>query len=120
MLPFIGGYLAGQRMKTKAAGMSASANSFASDLKGVGEDEQRMERMVVLVEAMWEILKTHGHTDADLEAQVNAIHERREAAKGQVGGQPCPSCKARIAAGQSKCQICGKEIEIEPDPLAGL
>lgn len=120
MLPFIGGYLAGQRMKTKAAGMAASANAFSAEMRTAGEDEQRMERLVVLVEAMWEILKTHGHTDAELEAQIAGVLERREAARTQVGGLPCPSCNARIAAGQSRCQICGQEIDVEPDPLAGL
>ena len=120
MIPFIGGYLAGARTKSRAAGMAASARTFSSDIQAMGADEERMERLVLVVEAMWEILKREGYTDEDLDAQISAVVERREAGRAALKGQTCPSCQARIAGGQDHCQICGYQVEVEADPLGNL
>jgi hypothetical protein len=120
MLPFIGGYLAGQRTKTKMAGMAASANAFASDLRTAGIEDQRVERLVVVVEAMWELLKRHGYTDGDLGSEIDNVIARKEQAKTSLSGRPCPECSSRISTGTSRCQICGFELDLQPDPMAGL
>lgn len=100
--------------------MAASAAAFASDLRTMGEDDQRTERLVTVVEALWEILKGQGHGDAELEAAIEAVVARREAARSALTGRLCPECDARISKGMSRCQICGFEVEAEPDPLGGL
>jgi hypothetical protein len=120
MLPFIGGYVAGARAKTRAAAMGMSAQAFEIDLRTMGENDERAERLTLVVEAMWEILKREGYTDADLEAEIDSVKARRDAGAVAAKGQPCPKCGARIAGGRSMCQYCGYEVEAVPDPVGSL
>ncbi|HEY5651193.1 MAG TPA: hypothetical protein VIW46_07060 [Acidimicrobiia bacterium] len=120
MLPFIGGYVAGARAKTRATGMGISAQAFEIDLRATGEDAERAERLTLVVEAMWEILKREGYTDADLDAEIMSVKERRDAGAVAAKGQPCPKCGARIAGGRSMCQYCGHHIEPVPDPIGSV
>jgi hypothetical protein len=120
MIPFVGGYVAGARAKTRATAMGMSAHAFEIDLRTAGEQDERIERLTVVVEAMWEILKRAGYTDADLENEINAVMARRDEGVAAAKGQPCPACGARIAGGKDMCQICGQHVDVEPNPLGGL
>jgi DNA-directed RNA polymerase subunit RPC12/RpoP len=120
MIPFVGGYVAGARAKTRAAAMGMSAHAFEIDLRTMGEHDERTERLTLVVEAMWEILKREGYTDADLENEINAVMARRDEGAAAAKGQPCPECGARIAGGKDMCQYCGHHVAAEPNPLAGL
>ena len=120
MIPFVGGYVAGARAKTRATAMGISAQAFDIDLRTMGEQDERAERLTVVVEAMWEILKREGYTDADLEAEINSVIARRDGGAAAATGQPCPECGARIVAGKDMCQYCGHHVEVQPNPLAGL
>lgn len=120
MIPFVGGYVAGARAKTRATAMGISAHAFEIDLRTMGEQDERAERLTLVVEAMWEILKREGYTDADLENEINAVMARRDEAAASANGQPCPDCGARIAAGRDMCQYCGRHVEVESNPLGGL
>ena len=120
MIPFVGGYVAGARAKTRATAMGMSADAFEIDLRTMGEQDERTERLTLVVEAMWEILKREGYTDADLESEINSVIARRDEGAAAAKGQPCPECGARIAGGKDMCQICGHLVESEPNPLGGL
>ncbi len=120
MIPFVGGYVAGARAKTRATAMGMSAHAFEIDLRTMGEQDERTERLTLVVEAMWEILKREGYTDADLESEINSVMARRDEGAAAAKGQPCPECGARIAGGKDMCQICGHHVEAEPHPLDGL
>ncbi|NNE96100.1 MAG: hypothetical protein HKN24_08745 [Acidimicrobiales bacterium] len=120
MIPFVGGYVAGARAKTRATAMGISAHAFEIDLRTMGEQDERAERLTLVVEAMWEILKRDGYTDADLENEIDAVMARRAEAAASAKGQPCPECGARIAAGRDMCQYCGRHVPVEPNPLGRL
>ena len=120
MIPFVGGYVAGAKAKTRATAMGISAHAFEIDLRTMGEADDRSERLTLVVEAMWEILKREGYTDADLENEINAVIARRDEGAAAAKGQPCPECGARIAGGKDMCQICGHHVAVEPDPLGSL
>ena len=120
MIPFVGGYVAGARAKTRATAMGMSAHAFEIDLRTMGEQDERTERLTLVVEAMWEILKREGYTDADLENEISSMRARRDEGAAVAKGQPCPECGARIAGGKDMCQICGHHVEAEPHPLGGL
>jgi hypothetical protein len=99
--------------------MGMSAQAFEIDLRTMGEQDERTERLTLVVEAMWEILKREGYTDADLENEIDAVTARRQEGVAAATGQPCPECGARIAGGRDMCQICGHHVEVEPNPLGG-
>jgi methionyl-tRNA synthetase len=120
MFPFIGGYVAGARAKTRATAMGISAQAFEIDLRTMGENDERAERLTLVVEAMWEILKREGYTDADLEAEITSVKERRDGDAVAAKGYPCPKCGARIAGGRNMCQYCGHHVEPVPDPIGSL
>ncbi len=120
MFPFIGGYVAGARAKTKATAMGMSAQAFEIDLRTAAENDGRAERLTLVVEAMWEILKREGYTDSDLEAEIASVRERRDAGAVAAKGQPCPKCGARIAGGRDMCQYCGHHVEAVPDPIGSV
>jgi len=120
MIPFVGGYVAGARAKTRATATGISATAFEIDLRTMGEHDERTERLTLVVEAMWEILKREGYTDADLENEISIVMARRDEGAASAKSQPCSECGARIAGGKDMCQYCGHHVEAEPDPLGGL
>lgn len=120
MIPFVGGYVAGARAKSRAAAVGISSHALEIDLRTIGEQDERSERLTLVVEAMWEILKREGYTDADLETEIDAVIARRDEGAAAAKGQPCPECGARIAGGRDMCQICGHHVQAVPDPLGGL
>lgn len=120
MIPFVGGYVAGARAKTRATAMGMSAHAFEIDLRTMGEQDERTERLTLVVEAMWEILKREGYTDTDLENEINSVTARRDEGAAAAKGQPCPECGARIAGGKDMCQICGHHVQVETNPINNL
>ncbi|MDH3539519.1 MAG: hypothetical protein OEP52_05965 [Acidimicrobiia bacterium] len=110
-MDFITGYVLGSRMLGKKIGMTASAASFSTgsasgDLHDVHE---RIDRVLMVIEAMWSLLEESGYTREQLVARI----EELDAADGRADGrstppaQPCPQCGAAINAGAAICQFCG-------------
>lgn len=114
MFSFVAGYLGGQRALAKAAAASASAEGIASSLAHdrVAELSERVDRMALLIEAMWELMDDR--SEQDLEAMIDEIVSRRAAAI-----TVCAECGSRVTTGP-RCQICGAATGTEPPALEGL
>lgn len=98
--------LMGHRMMAKAAAMpSMSSMSSLSVEQHIAELEQRIDRLVVLSEAMWEILSANGHTDEELMAKIEEIERR--AAESATRVISCRTCGARLLPADERCQTCG-------------
>jgi rubrerythrin len=81
----------------------------------VGELGDRVDRMALLVEAMWELLARDGHSEDELAQMIEEIVARRTAAS-----TVCRECGARVT-GSNRCQICGAETGAPgPPALEGL
>lgn len=72
--------------------------------------EDRIERLLLLADAMWELLSERaGVTDEELAAKVREIDAR----SGEVDGRRprtirrCTSCQAAVEHGRGTCAYCG-------------
>ena len=121
MLPMIAGYVMGSRAAGRAASMSVVANAMA--LPGAVADvdalDERIDRLLLVVEALWTLLKKAGHTDEELAAIIAQLDEMDGAADGRKSKAPttCSSCGSKVAAGLPRCQICGTATGYAPGPL---
>lgn len=85
----------------------------------VKELSRRVERLAILNQALWEILREKiGMTDADLEAKVGEVDMRDGVQDGSMTASAvrCPNCQRVCNARHKKCLYCGQLFEA---PLFG-
>lgn len=83
---------------------------FGQDRSRAWQVEDRIERLVLLVDAMWELLgERAGVTEAELVAKIAEIDGRDGSVdrRRTVAPHACPGCGAAIPNGRSTCQFCG-------------
>jgi hypothetical protein len=121
MLPLIGGYVMGRRTAAKVAGM-ASVSSSGSSLEAWAELDARVDRLLLVIEAVWSMLKDDGHTDEELAARIAEIDNSDGVADGRRTAPPatCRSCGSKVMAGIPRCQTCGTETGVAAGPLDGI
>jgi hypothetical protein len=123
MFNFVGGYVMGARQAGKVAGRSASAGTFAAASQSFKVDDvnDRLDRLVIVVEAMWSLLEESGHTKEQLDERIAAMDAADGATDGRVQRQKlrCPTCDSVVVEGTGRCQICGAEVG-EESPFAGI
>ncbi len=111
MLDFVLGYSAGQRSASRAASLarSAAAGDATINTNRIEDVNERVDRLAMIVRAMWSLLEEEGYRPEDLVARL----EELDLADGELDGQvrekavDCPSCKSKVAPGLSNCQFCG-------------
>lgn len=118
------GYTMGQRSAAQAAQFARSAgtaDAMTSHLRLIDVDE-RIDRVVLLVEAMWAVLREHGVSDEDLAARLMELDQSDGTMDGRRTPAPstCRSCGSKVAAGLRACQFCGTELPTEEDPFTSL
>ena len=112
-LQFISGYIMGSRNAARAAGMSASASQFSAQPQSkVLDIQDRLDRMTLVMEAMWSLMVEHGLSNEDLTKRI----EELDASDGAIDGRKvptaaeCPKCGAMVGRGAGHCQFCGHEM----------
>ena len=87
--------------------------------------EDRLDRLVLLTEAMWELLSQRfGLTVDDLVAHVREVDGRdgrydgRRAPRVAPERHRCSSCDAVVPAGAAACQFCGTPAPPSGDPFS--
>jgi hypothetical protein len=125
MFPLIAGYVMGQRNAARAAGMGVVANHMAGSgnaIEAWAELDARVDRLLLVIEAMWSMLKEQGLTDEQLATRIHEI----DSSDGVVDGRrviptvTCRSCGSQVMGGLPRCQICGTENGVVLGPLAGI
>ena len=120
-LNFIAGYVVGSRGASRAAGMAASAEQFSSRASSgrSGDLVARIDRLTLVVEAMWTMLEEDGRTEDDLIAKISELDQMDGNEDGVRIAPPrtCPSCKAKVGSTLRICQFCGADVG-DPDPFA--
>jgi hypothetical protein len=125
MIPMVAGYVMGTRASARAGAMSVLANHMTltgSAADAVAALDERVDRLLMVVEALWSLLREHGYTDEQLAARIaeldlaDGVADGRHAQKASV----CKSCDSKIPAGMLRCQICGTETGFVPGPLDGI
>jgi hypothetical protein len=124
MFPMIAGYVMGQRAAARAGAFSVvsdhmSAGGGAAALEALDE---RVDRLLLVVEAMWTLLREQGLTDEQLAARIAELDAADGAADGRrvAAAVTCRSCGSKVAAGLPRCQICGTETGAVRGPLDGI
>ena len=121
----IAGYVMGQRSAARAAGMSVVANHMlgsGSSLEALEELDARVDRLLLVLEAMWSMLKEQGLTDEQLAARIAEIDSSDGVADGRrmIPTVTCRSCGSKVMGGLPRCQICGTDTGAVVGPLAGI
>ena len=121
MLPLIGGYVMGRRTAAKVAGL-ASVSGSTSSLEALADLDARVDRLLLVIEAMWSMLKQDGHTDEELAARIAEIDKSDGVVDGRRNPPPvtCRSCGSKVMVGIPRCQTCGTETGAVAGPLDGI
>ena len=89
----------------------SQARSVRTDLEFVRCD---IERLLMITEALWGILKEkHGYTDDELMKRVAEIDQRDGKVDGRVAQSPpgsCPRCNRTLERKRPFCLYCGQAI----------
>lgn len=115
MLNFVMGYVMGERTAARAGTFSrragAAGRSGAGDLYDLN---LRMDRMLLVLDAMWSLMRENGLTDEDLAARIREIDEADGTLDGRKTPHPveCPHCNSKVSPGRSTCTFCGEPIEV--------
>ena len=77
--------------------------------------EQRYERMSLVTNALWQLLKAHtGLTDADLKKYIEKVDLADGVRDGKVtrskGAMDCPHCSRRVLKSATVCAWCGANL----------
>ena len=98
-----------------AVGMESDLRSARTDVELMKYD---IERLLMIAEALWTILKEkHGYTDADLIQRVAMIDARDGRIDGRVAAsppQPCPHCGRIVERKRPRCLYCGHMVPLDP------
>jgi hypothetical protein len=121
MFEFMWGYVMGQRSAAQASAFarsagSAQAASTRTELNGL---DDRIDRLLLLVQAMWGLLEEAGYSEEALTAKLVELDEADGVADGRHTQMPatCGKCGSKVAVGLSACQFCGEPLPDEPDPF---
>lgn len=114
-MDFLMGYVLGERAASRAAAFSRTAGASAgSQVTGELHDlDTRIDRLLLVVDALWSMLKERGYTDEDLAMRIRSIDE----ADGTVDGarkplpRRCARCDSMVEPGRRSCAFCGAEME---------
>ena len=117
-LPFMVGYVVGEhgrqsaRLAAQAGARSGPSND---DLFSI---EDRLDRIILIVAAMWSLLEEQGLTEEQLHERIRVLDEADGVPDGKMTPQPttCASCGAKVGAGLAACQFCGTAVAATAQP----
>jgi len=122
-LSFLSGYVLGQHATQSARLAVLSGSGSGPSLDDLLDVHERIDRLVLVVEAMWSMLEEGGYSAEQLQQRIEAI----DAADGTADGkrtakiEQCRACGSKIAAGLPACQFCGTKLAGDAqDPLASI
>ena len=121
-LSFLSGYVLGQHGTQSARLAALTAGSQGTSSSELLALEDRLDRLVLVIGAMWSLLEENGMRHEDLIARIEEIDRTDGLADGRrvAGPAECGSCGSKVAPGLAACQFCGTQVPIDSrDPLAG-
>jgi hypothetical protein len=124
----IAGYVLGMKAASRASGLTVISDSMVGRgaVKGTVSEidalNERVDRLVLVTEALWTLVKKDGHTDEELASLIIELDGSDGHADYRRAAEPvsCPECGAKVAVGFAKCQICGADSGVKPGPLDGI
>jgi hypothetical protein len=103
---------------SRSAG-AAAAGSVTGELHDVNE---RIDRLLLVVDALWTLLKDTGYTDEQLRERIHEIDLADGVADGRRTPRPvrCTSCDSMVEVGRATCAFCGAPVDGPTDVLGGV
>lgn len=124
MFNFLAGYVMGERAAARAATYTrgAAASSASLGQTQLGDINDRIDRMLLVMDALWDLLKEQGCTDEQLMERIRALDEADGSFDGKRKATPtkCPKCASMISPERATCAFCGAASPAAPDPLSGV
>lgn len=118
------GYVMGERAAGRAATFARSAGSAqAGSTAGEFHDiNDRVDRLLLVVDAMWSLLRESGWTDEQLAQRIQELDESDGVADGRRTPQArrCPKCDAMVEPSRPACAFCGTAMDEAPGVLDGI
>ena len=123
-LTFLTGYILGQHGAQSARLASTAAGQGGASAREILEIHDRVDRLILVVDAMWSLLEEAGYSDEQLRERIAAIDAADGVEDGRRTALPssCRSCGAKVAAGLASCQFCGAALPDGGDdhPIASI
>jgi hypothetical protein len=107
---FLTGYVRGGRTAARTASLDSGTSARLT--RDIADMNDRIDRLLLVVDAMWSMLQERGYTDEDLAARIRAIDEHDGSADGarKPRPRPCPHCESMVEPGRKTCAFCGAEV----------
>ncbi len=119
---FLTGYVLGQHGAQSARLASSVAGRSGASANDVVDLNDRVDRLILVVDAMWSLLEDAGYTDEQLVERISQIDLADGTADGKRRPESttCTNCEAKVPGGLSACQFCGTPVPGVPDPIDSL
>ena len=121
-LTFLTGYVLGQHGAQSAKLASSVAGRSGASATEIMDLNDRVDRLLLVVDAMWSLLEDAGYTDEQLVERIEQIDLSDGAADGKRKPEAtiCVNCEAKVPGGLPACQFCGTPVAGAPDPIANV
>jgi hypothetical protein len=117
MLEYFIGFSMGQQSAARAASLarSAAVADGTHHTNRIEDLNERIDKLLMIVRAMWALLEEQGYTAESLSAKLEEIDLEDGLLDGQVTPSlvECPSCQSKVAPGLVNCQLCGTVVRAE-------
>ncbi|HEY7469725.1 MAG TPA: zinc ribbon domain-containing protein [Acidimicrobiia bacterium] len=114
MIEYFLGYTMGQSAATRAASLarSAAVADGSRHTNRIEDIDERVDRLLMIVRAMWALMEEQGMTPEQLMAKIDELDLQDGVDDDRVRSQvvECPSCQSKVAPGLRACQLCGTEV----------
>jgi hypothetical protein len=109
------GYYGTSRMASKIARMGSDPNAANRAIRTGAEIDElnsRIDKLALVVDAMWILLERAGYRKEDLESLIDELHMSDGSADGRSSpaGTKCRACGAMVEVGRPSCTFCGTEV----------
>lgn len=123
-LGFLTGYVLGQRDASQSAVRAAAMPAVSgTSTQHVLDVDERVDRLLLVVAAMWSLFQDTGLTEEQLEQRMRELDEADGVADGKLTPAmvTCANCGAAVSGELSACQFCGTPVPgYDGDPFASI
>lgn len=122
MLEFALGMSVAKKGAARSASLarSMSLGDAAHHANLLEDMNDRVDRMLLIMQAMWALMEEQGLTEEQLMAKIQELDSQDGSVDGRARMAPsdCRECGSKVAAGLTRCQICGSEVPgVSPSPF---
>jgi hypothetical protein len=117
-LHFLAGYVLGEHGRQSARLASQAGAGSGPTIEELFDVEERIDRLILIVAAMWSLLEEQGMTEEQLQQRIGEMDESDGVTDGKMTPLPtvCRQCGAKVSAGLTACQFCGNEVDTAAQP----